>query len=256
MRPIIVAKVSDAPTGPPSAELEIASTGTCEIRNVLGGEKAPIHLNAYRLEAGSRLDWRHPERCRTLFVQGGSLAIGEKEFGRDSVIVVEADAHGAAEAGADGVAFYEFLHHRESSRHRGGKVHAIGGGESPVTSHDGIDSALPVDATCPGCGVWLQDTFFRVEGRLVDLHSHTEDEVILVLEGELVAGPRKLGPGSALSVAKNTVYSFTVGKGGVRFINYRPSRPYYLAHGSDEVRDERGIYVGLGVTPGVHTVLS
>jgi len=30
---------------------------------------------------------------------------------------------------------------------------------------------------------------------------------------------------------------------------------YYVAPGSDEVRDERGIYAGLGVTPGMHVVL-
>jgi len=255
MRPIIVATVDDAPAGAPSADVVLVPSGGNDIRHVLHGDKAPIHLTSYRLAPGTRLEWTRPERCRTLFVQTGALMINGQKFGPDSVIVVESDGHCMAEAGPDGAAFHEFLHHRERSPHRGGKVHAIAGGESPVTRHDGIDSALPADSTCPGCGVWLQDTFFHVEGRLVDLHSHTEDEVIFVLEGELLAGPRKLGPGSALSVAKNIVYSFTVGKGGLRFINYRPSRPYYVAHGSDEVRDERGIYANLGVTPGMHMVL-
>jgi len=255
MRPIILATVDKAPYGAPSAGVVVEPSDGNDIRRVLDGDKAPIHLTSYRLASGTKLEWQRPERCRTLFVQTGALLVEGRKFGPDSVIVVESGAHCVAEAGPNGAALHEFLHHRESSLHKGGKVHAVAGGDSPVTHHNGVESALPADSSCPGCGVWLQDTFIRVEGRLVDLHSHTEDEVILVLEGEMLAGPRKLGPGSALSVAKNTVYSFTSGKGGLRFINYRPSRPYYVAHGSGEVRDERGIYADLGVTPGMHVLL-
>lgn len=255
MRPIMMATVDGAPACAPSANVVVTPSDGSDVRCVLGGDKAPIHLTTYRLKPGTRLEWQRPERSRTLFVQSGTLVISGQEFARESVIVVEANAHCTTEAGEDGVAFFEFVHHRESSPLRGGHVHGIAGGASPVTCHDGIESALPVDSSCPGCGVWLQATFFRAEGRHVDRHSHTEDEVILVLEGELIAGPRKLGPGSVLSVAKNTVYSFSVGKGGLRFINYRPSHPYYLAHDSDELRDERAIYASHGLAPGVHTAL-
>jgi len=53
-------------------------------------------------------------------------------------------------------------------------------------------------------------------------HSHDEDEIILVVEGELHAGSQVVGPGGSMYVEGGTVYAFRAGPEGVRFFNFRP----------------------------------
>ena len=52
-------------------------------------------------------------------------------------------------------------------------------------------------------------------------HSHSEDEVIYIVEGSLTVGDRTCGPGTVISMEKGTEYGFTVGQEGVRFLNIR-----------------------------------
>lgn len=56
----------------------------------------------------------------------------------------------------------------------------------------------------------------------VELHSHSVDEVIYVVEGSLTIGDRICGPGTVMAIEKDTEYAFTVGEEGVRFLNIRP----------------------------------
>ena len=60
-------------------------------------------------------------------------------------------------------------------------------------------------------------------GAHIEPHAHTEDEIVYVLSGEIHLGARVLGPGDALYVAKNTLYSFDVGPEGCSFLNFRPT---------------------------------
>jgi quercetin dioxygenase-like cupin family protein len=53
-------------------------------------------------------------------------------------------------------------------------------------------------------------------------HSHDEDEIILVVDGELRAGSHVIGPGGSMYVSGGTVYSFRAGPEGLRFFNFRP----------------------------------
>jgi len=53
-------------------------------------------------------------------------------------------------------------------------------------------------------------------------HSHDEDEIILVVEGELHAGSQIVGPGGSMYVPGGTVYAFRAGPDGLRFFNFRP----------------------------------
>ncbi len=88
------------------------------------------------------------------------------------------------------------------------------------------DAKYPVDKLpyFPLDGESLQ--LFRVElGPNADIepHAHTEDEIAYVLDGEIRLGSRILGPGDALYVAKDTLYSFKTGPDGCTFLNFRPT---------------------------------
>lgn len=58
-------------------------------------------------------------------------------------------------------------------------------------------------------------------GLEVQPHAHAEAEIIVVLEGELRFGNRKMPAGSAISVPAYTLYGFRTGPEGARFINFR-----------------------------------
>lgn len=55
----------------------------------------------------------------------------------------------------------------------------------------------------------------------ISLHAHAEDEIIYVLEGEVLVGRKRLGPGASMFVAGNTLYGFRTGPEGARFLNFR-----------------------------------
>jgi len=59
-------------------------------------------------------------------------------------------------------------------------------------------------------------------GAAFNPHSHDEDEIILVIEGELHAGSHVLTAGESMYVPGDTVYAFRAGPAGLRFVNFRP----------------------------------
>ena len=55
-------------------------------------------------------------------------------------------------------------------------------------------------------------------------HSHAQDEVIYIIQGELSMGRQKCGPGTLIFMEKDTTYGFKVGDEGVRFLNMRQGK--------------------------------
>lgn len=56
------------------------------------------------------------------------------------------------------------------------------------------------------------------------IHSHEEDEIIYILDGEMLFGRESFSRGSTIFVAANARYGFRAGPEGVRFLNFRPRR--------------------------------
>ena len=117
--------------------------------------------------------------------------------------------------------------------------------------------ALHADASPSSCRLWLHENDFYVGGNPVAVHSHSEDEIIFVRDGELRVGNRAYGPGTALAIAANTKYGFDVGPAGLSFVNFRASAPTYQSsdgtHSMDEAefwRSQTGRPAYLELPPG------
>ena len=54
-------------------------------------------------------------------------------------------------------------------------------------------------------------------------HAHEQDEVMVVLGGEMHVGRDILRPGSSVAVPAYTIYSFKAGPEGLHFMNFRPT---------------------------------
>jgi quercetin dioxygenase-like cupin family protein len=77
----------------------------------------------------------------------------------------------------------------------------------------------------PGSDTDLQMFEVRVPpGMVVESHAHDEDEIIFVLEGEMVLGARVLAAGSSAMIPGKTLYGFSAGADGLRFLNFRARR--------------------------------
>jgi len=61
-------------------------------------------------------------------------------------------------------------------------------------------------------------------GFVTESHAHDEDEIIFVLEGEMKLGARVLRSGSSAMIPGKTLYGFTAGADGLRFLNFRARR--------------------------------
>jgi hypothetical protein len=71
-------------------------------------------------------------------------------------------------------------------------------------------------------GPWVLWTRYE-PNHLQPAHSHDEDEVIYILEGEVTVGEARCGPGAAIFVEKDTQYGpLVAGPQGVVFLRVTP----------------------------------
>src|SRR5882757_2931996 len=58
-------------------------------------------------------------------------------------------------------------------------------------------------------------------GLEISAHAHADDEIVVVVEGELHFGRRVCGPGASFFIPGNTLYGFRAGPEGCRYLNFR-----------------------------------
>ena len=78
-------------------------------------------------------------------------------------------------------------------------------------------------------GPWVHIITMMEPGYTADVHCHSEDEVIYIVQGTMIMGSKRCGPGTLVFMEKGTVYGFTAGDEGVRFLNFRPGKEGFSA---------------------------
>ena len=99
-------------------------------------------------------------------------------------------------------------------------VHAVGPRGLYAQVDAARDSTFFADSSCPTCRITLLRTG-RSERYVSAAHSHSQDELIHLLSGEITVGRERLQPGDTLYVAAHRRYTFTSGDRGFSFLNYR-----------------------------------
>ena len=99
-------------------------------------------------------------------------------------------------------------------------VDVFAGRETPIPRAELASTAVRVHHSAPD---GLQLFELRLEpGTRGESHAHVEDEIIVVVDGELRLGARTLGAGSSVMVPGGTLYAFVAGPDGCTFLNFRP----------------------------------
>jgi quercetin dioxygenase-like cupin family protein len=101
------------------------------------------------------------------------------------------------------------------------KVQVFNGGDAPWMEQS-EPRPLGYKIHHPGSDEELQ--LFEIQlgpGESIDVHAHDESEIIYILDGSLDLGAQHVGRGSSVAIPGRTLYGFTAGADGVRFLNFR-----------------------------------
>lgn len=223
------------------------SVGEVETRAILVRERDPIHLHQHRLAPGASVSFTGTPTDRAVYVWQGAIDACGTQLGARSSLIVEYDAVVSASASGEGATLLEFnMKDRCAEDRAGGNVHLLPSTRAPHIAgvHGGgrIDMALHADSQCPTCKVWLHESDWSGADVETVLHSHSEDEIIFVVGGNMRVGKRHYGPGTALAVAANTKYGFFSGPDGLSFINFRGTSPIYTLADGSIVLDEEELW--------------
>ena len=108
-------------------------------------------------------------------------------------------------------------------------------------SPGGSQATCFADSTCEGCDIAL----FRVErdtpGARGRSHSHSVDEIIVLVEGEIRLGSHELPLHHAVFIPADTRYAITSGATKHAFLNYRPTASIQHYDGDAVTLPENGL---------------
>jgi quercetin dioxygenase-like cupin family protein len=193
----------------------------------LSPEGFSLWLYRGTLAPGASLSWQSPHGDEIVYVTRGEVEVEGRRCVTGGAVVVEADAAATLRA-VDGDAAVlhfgpadpmppadGFYGPADTAAHG---VHVVGPGGTWAQVEGVRDSRFFADSTCPTCRLTLLYTG-RDAAYESAAHSHSQDELIHVMKGELQLGAYRVGPGDTLAIAKDVRYRFR--SDGFGFLNYR-----------------------------------
>jgi quercetin dioxygenase-like cupin family protein len=188
------------------------------------------------LDSGTELVWTNDHGDEAVYVVDGAIEVDGTRVGSGGAVLIEATVPATVRAVAPTrVAHFGPTDHdppRDGpfgpAAARGRQIHVFPTVEAAPGIIDTHASGRYFgDGTCSTCRI----TFFVFDGRGLTegytgtAHTHSEDEIIHMLDGELQMGPTTLTPGVSVAIPANRLYSFRT-PAGFRFVNYRRDAAY------------------------------
>jgi quercetin dioxygenase-like cupin family protein len=186
-------------------------------------EGGSLRLVLLALAPGSTLEWpaRHGEEA--LYVLAGGLAGDDgAEVGAGGAVILHAGGTCTLRA----VVPTRVAHFWSTD---GGSI-AAGPAERHVVGADGwaVSGSREAsfatwfaDSSCEGCDVTLMKVERDTPGNRGRAHTHSAEEIIVVIDGEIRLGAHPLPAGTAVHVPADTRYAVTCGERHHAFLNYR-----------------------------------
>jgi hypothetical protein len=228
--------------------------GVAESQGFHYKEQDPLHVYLHHLASDGTLRIGPKETDCMVYVWKGAVEAGGSKLASGSSMIVERGATleiRGSDAKSEVLTFSAARPGREARA--GGHVHLLPTERVPrlasLAGSGGVGGAMHADASCPTCQVWLHENSLaplKLEMTEEDLergvHSHSEDEVIFVIDGQMRLGGRLYGPGTAIAIAADTLYSFGIGPEGLKFINFRAGLPTEIKFKDGRTMDEVGFW--------------
>lgn len=217
-----------------ASSLPAGMSGKSQVTAYLETGQFPLSLYMHEVASGESLAIEGLAVDCVVYVWSGSVRAGGCDLAGGSSIVVEKGQAIEIAGDAPNSRILAFSASAPGKGQASGhKVHILPVDRVPRSDNlgTGVGGALHADSGCPTCSVWLHENHFPPSEPLTDeqkkqgIHSHSEDEIIFVIGGQIRLGNKVCGPGTALAIAADTLYSFTPGPEGLSFINFRADKP-------------------------------
>ncbi|MCB2060134.1 MAG: hypothetical protein R3E09_08950 [Novosphingobium sp.] len=218
----------------------------------LNKEQDPLHLYLHILKPGDRLEIGPREIDTLVYVWKGQVEAGGRRLASGSSLIVEHGESVAVSVGSGKALLLSFTAASPPEKPRaGGHVHLLPAENVPRSDNlgdSGVGGGMHFDASLPTCEIWLHENHFGPgeapppEESERGVHCHSEDEIIFVTNGQIRLGNKLCGPGTALAIAADTMYSFTPGPEGLSFINFRAGTPSDIRFANGATMSETGYW--------------
>jgi hypothetical protein len=208
-------------------------------------------MRRVELDAGTKILWSADHGDEAVFVQGGELAIGGRSCPTGGALVIEANAAPEVTAVAPTRLLQMGARSQGPAADRSSEadgsepvVHVVGPRGIFEAIEPGRETRFFADASCPGCRVWLLYTArdFAYES---PVHSHSQDELIHVVRGEISIGSLRVHSGSTVFIRSGQPYQVRAGDEGFAFLNYRRDASQMTIRSTGEKILETGIANGM-----------
>jgi len=211
-----------------------------------------IWMLSAELAANATLCWDARHGDEALYVQRGELTVDGRTCPEGGAVVIEANARPTVTARVATKLMH--MGPREDAPPAGGlygapdageaQVHVVGPRGTFEAREADRDTHFFADATCPTCRLWLLYTS-RSSASESPVHSHSQDELIHLLRGEIRIGSLRAGPGTSVFIAAHQLYHFESGESGFAFLNYRRDASEMTVKSTGEKLVEAGHARGL-----------
>lgn len=216
----------------------------------------PLWLVVAELHQGAEVTWTQPHGDEAVYVARGQLDVdGHGSCDRAGAVVVEEGAECRFRAVRptrlvhvgpyDPVQPVDGLYGPPAREGHG--VHVVG----ELGVHSAIDgpreSCFLADSTCPTCRITLLFTS-RLGAYRAASHTHSQDELIHLLWGELQVGRERILPGTTLAIRAGHRYGFRSTDAGYGFVNYRRDVSTYVTDPRSGPQLETGPMMGMQPT--------
>ena len=201
----------------------------------LGEQDFPLWCAKAQLPSGAVLSWANERGDQAIYVVEGALSYNGQVCPRGGAIVSPSAAECAPMAAIERtkvVHFGTFIDH-PSGPSSADDVRLF---DSEGVSFQRDERRIRkyfCDGSDEACDIALFETG-RFEEFPVSPHSHSVDEIIFVLNGELHLGSYTVAKDGALGVTRGRRYGFRTGPEGFHFLNFRK--------GQSTFTDERGTW--------------
>jgi len=206
---------------------------TCRLRggassSLVAFDGFPLWAVRAELLPGAVLEWESDHGDEGIYVASGELRVGTRICPTGGAVLIEGGAAVSVAADApativhfgphDPVPPGDGVYGPPDPAPRG--VHVVGPGGTYAALEPGRDTRMFADSTCATCRITLFLTG-RDGGYASPRHSHSADEILYLLRGDIRFGSRRLGPGDAVAIRGGHRYTFRSGPQGFAFLNYR-----------------------------------
>ena len=205
-----------------------------------------------QLAADTALRWDERHGDEALYVQSGELSVDGRTCPEGGAVILEANARPTVSAQVATQVIH--MGSREDAppadglygapEPGGGQVHVVGPRGTFEAREEDRDTRFFADSTCPTCRLWLLYTA-RESASESPVHSHSQDELIHILRGEIRIGSLRAGPGASVFIAADQLYHFESGETGFAFLNYRRDASEMTVKPTGEKLLEAGLARGL-----------